>query len=58
MIDELKAKIVAKLTDEIDGAIPDGLVQSIAGQAVEIIGEALTEVGVALKGVENTDGDD
>lgn len=57
MFEDLKKKIEAKLTETLDGALPDGATQKLAGELLVVIGEELTAVGTALGGTENTDGD-
>ena len=56
-IDELAAQLAEKIADEVDEQIPDGMLQTIAGEAIKIVGEVLSKAGSDLAGVQNTDED-
>ncbi len=58
MFEELQQKIEAKLTEALDGALPDGVTQKLAGELLVLIGDELKAVGTALGGTENEDGDE
>lgn len=56
-LDELKAKLAAKIAEKLDDQVPDGTVQKIAGYALEQAADIIKGAAVALQTTENEDGD-
>lgn len=56
-LESLSKDLGAKLAEKLDEPIADGVLQTVVGEAIKLVGGALLEAGTQLVGAENADAD-